>query len=155
MDYNPNIDAVKYFVSEVLPMIPNVKFYIVGTNPSKEVLKLKSKRVVVTGFVKDPYKYLEQAKIIVAPIRFSGGIQNKVLEAMALGKTVVTTINCARSISNELIIANNPKDMAKKINELLKDEKKRKRLGKKYREIVKKKFTWKKFGSKLLKEMKI
>ena len=85
MDYNPNVDAVKYFVNEVLPLIPNVKFYIVGVSPSKEVLKLQSDRVIVTGFVDDPYQYMEKAKVVVAPIRFSGGIQNKVLEAMALG----------------------------------------------------------------------
>jgi glycosyltransferase involved in cell wall biosynthesis len=153
MDYNPNVDAVKYFVKEVLPLIPNVKFCIVGISPSKEVLGLQSDRVIVTGFVDDPYQYMEKAKVVVAPIRFSGGIQNKVLEAMALGKPVVTTTNCARSISNELVVADDPKEMAQRINELLQDDQKRKTLGKRYRQIVAQNFTWEKFGDKLLREM--
>ena len=155
MDYNPNVDAVKYFVNEVLPLIPKVKFYIVGVSPSEEVLKLKSDRVVVTGFVDDPFEYMERAKLVVAPIRFSGGIQNKVLQAMALGKAVVTTTNCARSISNELVVADEPKLMAQKINELLKDDKKRKVLGKRYHDIVAQNFTWDAFGNKLRKEMNL
>lgn len=156
MDYNPNVDAVKYFTSEVLPLLSKkIKFYIVGTNPSKEVLRLQSDRIKVTGFVEDPYEYLEKAKVVVAPIRFSGGIQNKVLEAMALGRPVVTTSNCARSISPFLAFADEPKEMAYKINHLLEDESSRIYIGKQYKNIIKEKFTWDKVGEKLLKEVKI
>ena len=101
MSYNPNVDAVKWFASRVLPLLnKKIKFYIVGKNPSKEVMNLQSNRIKVTGFVDDPYEYLEKAKVVVAPIRFSGGIQNKVLEALALSTAVVSTPICSRSISD-------------------------------------------------------
>jgi len=151
MDYNPNIDAVCYFVKKILPLLEkDIKFYIVGTNPCKKVLNLQNKRITVTGFLKDPYIIIQKSKLVIAPIRFSGGIQNKILESMALGKCVVTTSNCARSISNELIIGDTPNEMAEKINELLKDKEKRDKLGKRYRKIIKDKFTWEKIEKKVL-----
>jgi len=82
------VDAVTYFVQKVFPLVrqkANVKFFIVGTSPIKQVLKLqKLDDIEVTGFVEDPYQYLERAKLVVVPLRFSAGIQNKVLEAMSL-----------------------------------------------------------------------
>jgi glycosyltransferase involved in cell wall biosynthesis len=106
MDYYPNVDAVRYFADEVFPQIRDnmgaASFMIVGSNPSEEVLTLGARDGInVTGFVDEPAEYLESATVVVAPMRYGTGIQNKVLEAMALGKPVVTTPLGATGIDAE------------------------------------------------------
>jgi glycosyltransferase involved in cell wall biosynthesis len=96
MDYWANIDAVKWFVEQVLQEIrkecPQTRFYIVGTNPSDEVIRLqKNEGIVVTGRVDDIRPYMKHSSLIVAPMRIARGIQNKVLEAMAMAKPLVAT----------------------------------------------------------------
>jgi sugar transferase (PEP-CTERM/EpsH1 system associated) len=96
MDYWANVDAVTRFVEHMLPAIqskdPNVHFYIVGSRPAEKVLALASRAGVhVTGSVKDIRPYILHSDIIVAPMRIARGIQNKVLEAMAMEKPVVAT----------------------------------------------------------------
>jgi len=95
MDYWANVDAVKWFAEDVFPHIvkthPTLKFYIVGSRPTKEVAALANDTVVVTGAVDDVRPYLAHAKLAVAPLRIARGIQNKVLEAMAMGKYVIAT----------------------------------------------------------------
>ncbi len=91
MDYWPNVDAVCWFVNEVLPAIvaqrPRARFHIVGMNPTAVVQALAAEgRVVVTGSVPDVRPYLQHARVVVAPLRVARGIQNKVLEAMAMGR---------------------------------------------------------------------
>jgi sugar transferase (PEP-CTERM/EpsH1 system associated) len=106
MDYWPNIDAVVSFVTSVLPAIrnafPNAGFWIVGSNPARAVLDLAAQPgVTVTGRVPDVRPYLAHAKAVVAPLRIARGIQNKVLEAMAMAKTVVATPQAAEGIEGE------------------------------------------------------
>ena len=95
MDYWANVDAVKWFAENVFPHIkknhPTLKFYIVGSRPAKEVEALANNAVVVTGAVEDVRPYLAHAKLALAPLRIARGIQNKVLEAMAMGKCVIAT----------------------------------------------------------------
>ncbi len=96
MDYPPNIDAACWFAKDILPMIRaqigNAQFYVVGTSPAQEVLRLsKLDGVHVTGRVQDVRPYLAHAVASVAPLRIARGIQNKVLEAMAMGMPVITT----------------------------------------------------------------
>jgi len=95
MDYWANADAVCWFAQAVLPRVreacPAARFYIVGSNPSSRVRALAGDAVVVTGRVEDVRPYLQHAGVIVAPMRIARGIQNKVLEGMAMGNIVVTT----------------------------------------------------------------
>jgi len=96
MDYRPNIDAVSWFATEVLPRVmsrhPTVRFHIVGANPSLAVSALaQSGAVMVTGRVADVRGYLAHAAMAVAPLRIAQGVQNKVLEAMAMARPVVVT----------------------------------------------------------------
>jgi glycosyltransferase involved in cell wall biosynthesis len=96
MDYFPNIDSVNFFAREVLPIvrssIPDARFLIVGSNPSKEVRILaRLPGVTVTGTVKDVRPYLADAGVAVVPVKISQGIQNKILEALASGLPVVAT----------------------------------------------------------------
>jgi sugar transferase (PEP-CTERM/EpsH1 system associated) len=161
VNYAPNVDAVIYFAKEIFPLVRekvDIKFLIVGTSPTKEVLKLREiKGVEVTGFVEDPYDFLERAKLVVAPLRFSAGIQFKVLEAMALRKALVATPKAVRGIEGEdgkhFIVSESPEGMAAKILELLGDEAKRKRIGENARQLVEQKYRWTIIGEKLLKEV--
>lgn len=102
MDYWPNVDAVTWFVEDVLPMLrsrwPRARFYIVGRNPSRGVKALANDSVVVTGAVDDVRPFLQYAHAVVAPLRFGRGIQNKILEAMAMSQPVVTVPSCARAV---------------------------------------------------------
>jgi len=96
MDYWANIDAVLWFVEHVWPdikcRIPDVKFVVAGGNPSNEIVALgKDSSIIVTGRVNDMRPFIEQSACAVAPLRIARGIQNKVLEAMALNKPVVCT----------------------------------------------------------------
>jgi sugar transferase (PEP-CTERM/EpsH1 system associated) len=104
MDYWPNIDAAVWFVAEVLPLIrerdPKVRFYAVGMNPHGAVRALaREPGVVITGRVPDVRPYVAHAAVVVAPLRVARGMQNKVLEAMAMAKPVVTTAACAAVLS--------------------------------------------------------
>ena len=103
MDYWPNIDAAVWFAREVLPLIRRhraTRFYVVGMNPHPAVRALAGDpAVTVTGRVADVRPYLSHAAVVVAPLRVARGIQNKVLEAMAMAKPVVASTACAGGLS--------------------------------------------------------
>ena len=106
MDYWPNIDAVAWFAEEVLPAVrarhPQAVFYIVGARPASEVQELAAlPGVVVTGTVPDVRPYVAHATLCVAPLRIARGIQNKVLEAMAMARTVVVSPQALEGIQAE------------------------------------------------------
>lgn len=103
MDYWPNIDAVVWFAEHIFPAIreqcPQAQFTIVGSRPGLEVKNLAQQAgVVVTGSVPDVRPYLAHAACAVAPLRIARGVQNKVLEAMAMARTVVVTPQAAEGI---------------------------------------------------------
>jgi sugar transferase (PEP-CTERM/EpsH1 system associated) len=95
MDYWANADAVRWFAAEVWPAVrrevPTARFHIVGARPAPEVLALRRDDIEVTGRVDDVRPYLQHAGAVVAPMRIARGIQNKVLEGMAMGRPVLTT----------------------------------------------------------------
>lgn len=106
MDYPPNIDAVTWFATKILPLIrhtlPYARFQIVGGSPSEEVKRLaRLDGVAVTGRVPDVRPYVHHAVAAVAPMRIARGIQNKVLEAMAMGKPVIVTSGALEGIDAE------------------------------------------------------
>ncbi|MCX7098128.1 MAG: TIGR03087 family PEP-CTERM/XrtA system glycosyltransferase [Methylococcales bacterium] len=129
MDYWPNVDAVVWFAHDVFPQIlinhPAIKFYIVGSKPSKEVedLARNNQNIVVTGFVDDVRPYVAHATIAVAPLRIARGIQNKVLEAMAMAKQVVATYAAMEGIpfndSLAVVVVDDAAIMAQQIDRLL------------------------------------
>ena len=102
MDYWPNVDAVQWFVAEVLPLLrigrPGLRLFIVGRSPTAEVRALACASVVVTGTVPDVRPYLQHAAVVVAPLRLARGVQNKVLEAMAMACPVVAATHCVEAI---------------------------------------------------------
>jgi sugar transferase (PEP-CTERM/EpsH1 system associated) len=106
MDYWPNVDAVSYFARDILPTVrrrlPQSRFYIVGSNPAPEVMALASENVIVTGRVPDVRPYVAHASAIVAPLRVARGVQNKVLEGMAMAKPVIGSPEALNGISAEI-----------------------------------------------------
>ncbi|MDC0580044.1 glycosyltransferase [Bacteroidia bacterium] len=150
MDYAPNVDAVIYFVKEMWPQIlkinPNTKFIIAGQRPIESVKKLESNSIKVTGFVEDISDLYRKSTILIAPLRFGAGTQNKVLEAMAMGVPVVCT-----HIGFEGLQINNgdgvymekgKHEFITRVNELLRDQDLRTRVGKKGLNIAHKRFSW-------------
>ena len=107
MDYWPNVDAVQWFASEVLPPLrardPALRFVIVGARPSAEVQALAAQPgITVTGTVPDVRPYVAHAALSVAPLRVARGIQNKVLEAMAMARPVLVTPQALEGIEAEV-----------------------------------------------------
>ncbi|HEY8099312.1 MAG TPA: TIGR03087 family PEP-CTERM/XrtA system glycosyltransferase [Burkholderiaceae bacterium] len=106
MDYWPNIDAVQWFARDIFPAVlaknPDARFYIVGSRPAADVQALASlPGVHVTGTVPDVRPYLAHACIAVAPLRIARGVQNKVLEAMAMSKPVIVSAPALEGIDAE------------------------------------------------------
>jgi sugar transferase (PEP-CTERM/EpsH1 system associated) len=128
MDYWPNIDAVQWFARDILPAVrarsPNAAFYIVGARPSPEVKQLTAlEGVFVTGTVPDIRPYVAHATLSVAPLRVARGIQNKVLEAMSMAKTVVVSEAALEGIhavtGRELILAKNAEQFVEAVTRVL------------------------------------
>lgn len=151
MDYWANVEAVEWFVSSIWPAIrsahPQLKFYVVGGNPSKEIIALNNQQgVVVTGRVNDIRPYIEQAKCIVAPMQIARGIQNKVLEAMALSKAVVMTSLAAEGISlpdiQKEYVTNDEVTLIEHINKLLNNSDLCSEIGQENRRWMDTHFRW-------------
>lgn len=150
MDYAPNVDAVVYFTNTILPLIrlkfPKVRFVIAGQRPVKKVAELANDHVEVTGFVKDLAATYNSGSVVVAPLRFGAGTQNKVLEAMAMGVPVVCShigfgglgINSGEGA----IMQRDPVAFAKSVIELLSSEEKRRAVGHAGMQVVKNNFDW-------------
>lgn len=150
MDYWPNIDAVTWFAADILPTLlltwPQLRFYIVGRSPTAAVLALASSHVVVTGTVPDVRPYLQHAALVVAPLRVARGIQNKILEAMAMARPVVAAQSCVEAIDaqagTELIGARSAADFVREISCLLSSPALAAALGDRGRQRVVQSYSW-------------
>lgn len=150
MDYWPNIDAVTWFSAEVLPLLrqrwPALRFYIVGRSPAPAVQALASEHVLVTGTVPDVRPYLQYASVVVAPLRVARGIQNKVLEAMAIGLPVVASQECAGAVDavpeRDFLTAGSVEDYVRQIECLLQSPARASAMGKAAREQVLARYSW-------------
>jgi sugar transferase (PEP-CTERM/EpsH1 system associated) len=151
MDYRPNIDGVRWFAHEILPqvraVVPGTHFYIVGSRPTAEVQALGAlPGVVVTGFVKDVRDYVAASSVCVVPLRLARGIQNKLLEALAMGRPVVTTAAAfegARAVAGrDLLVAGNPMEFATAVIALLQDPAGAALLGRHARRFAEKHCSW-------------
>ncbi|MEO9041777.1 MAG: TIGR03087 family PEP-CTERM/XrtA system glycosyltransferase [Rhodoferax sp.] len=150
MDYWPNVDAVTWFVQRILPGLlqawPQLRFYIVGRSPSPAVLELASGSVVVTGTVPDVRPFLQHAAVVVAPLRVARGIQNKILEAMAMARPVVASQSCVEAIDarpgEELVSATDATDFVREIDALLKAPAHATAVGRSGRQRVLQSYSW-------------
>lgn len=153
-----NADAVAYFSYDIFPKIkehlPETEFYIVGADPNKKVNSLAQlDGVHVTGRVDDHTQYILDSKVVVAPMRFGAGMQNKILEAMALGKAVVTTTIGAEGINGvngkHFLIADNADSFANLCIDLYRNKNLREEIGNNARQLIKENYTWNILGKKL------
>jgi sugar transferase (PEP-CTERM/EpsH1 system associated) len=151
MDYWPNIDAVTWFAREVMPPLlrvcPAARFHIVGRNPVDAVKALASEFVAVTGTVTDVRPYLQHACVVVAPLRLARGVQNKVLEAMAMQRPVVVSETCAQGIDArngvEFFTAATAQAFVDQLEKLLRDPELALTVGRAARRCVLQNYSWK------------
>ncbi|MDA1263486.1 MAG: TIGR03087 family PEP-CTERM/XrtA system glycosyltransferase [Planctomycetota bacterium] len=151
MDYLPNIDGCQWFVDEILPRIresvPETTFTIVGSRPTSEVDKLaETAGVSVTGFVDDTRDYLRRAAVSVAPLRIARGIQNKVLEALAMGLPVVGTTSATQGVEGEperdYLVRDEAEAFADEVVRLLQDRVAADTLARAGRALVEERYAW-------------
>ncbi len=146
MDYAPNVDAVTWFAREVLPRIAGATFAIVGRNPAAPVRRLAGGRVIVTGAVADVRGWLAAADVVAAPLRIARGVQNKVLEAMAMARPVVASPAAFEGIEAEpgrdLLVADGAEGQARALTELLADPARAEALGRAARRRMEQAYRW-------------
>lgn len=151
MSYHANISMTLYLVNEIMPLVwekrPEVKLWIVGKDPAREIVKLAENRLInVTGTVLDLRQYLQSATIAVAPIVYGAGIQNKVLEAMACATPVVTSPQALLALDavaeRDLERADTPIEYAEKILQLLASTDRQQRIGSAGRAYVESHHQW-------------
>ncbi|GAA4468621.1 glycosyltransferase [Nemorincola caseinilytica] len=150
MDYEPNVDAVIYFTHSVLPLIrrkhPHVKLIIAGQRPVPKVQELANDHVQVTGFVKDLADTYNAASVVVAPLRFGAGTQNKVLEAMAMGIPVVCSnigfAGLGIKSGEGAIMQTDTAAFADTVIQLLSSEEMRRKTGQAGAEVIRTRFDW-------------
>ena len=154
MDWLPNEDAILFFAKDILPhiknRIPSIRLNVVGRNPSPSLQKTIKKypEIHLTGWVKDIRPYIAESSLYVVPIRIGGGTRMKIYEAMAMGKTIISTSVGAEGLPLEngkhIIIADTPADFAQKVIELLRDKGKRAFMERTAADYVRNNFTWEK-----------
>ncbi len=148
----PNYEAVRFFLKEIYGKVkhrnPDVKFYIVGGSVPESLRRLTAAdpSIVITGYVEDPLPYIQRATLFLAPILSGGGTKLKVLEAMAVGKAVVSTSIGVEGIEGEdqthFMVADNPETFSLRVASLLNDHTQRERLGSNARKRAMEKYEW-------------
>ena len=151
MDYWPNVEGALWFAREIFPTVkqafPDAVFCIAGRNPTEAVLELKKlPGVEVTGTVPDMRAHLAGATLCVVPLMIARGIQNKVLEGMAMAKPVIATSGAATGIKavvgEDLIVADGVAAMAQAVIDLLGDPERQRILGQNARAYVERAHSW-------------
>jgi sugar transferase (PEP-CTERM/EpsH1 system associated) len=151
MNYLPNAEGCAWFVREILPLVrakrPEARFTIVGSSPTRAVKELAEvPGVSVTGFVPDTRVQLSRAVLAVAPLRIARGIQNKVLEALAMGLPVVGTSPATQGVEGQpgrdFLVADEAPAFAARVVELLERPDEARALGSRGRAFVEANYDW-------------
>jgi len=151
MNYRPNVDAMQWFVSDILPLIraqvPDVRLVIVGKDPSPEVSRMAEEPgIEVTGSVPDVRPYLREAAVVVAPVRLGAGMRGKHLEAMAMRLPVVATNFCVEGTACthnvDILLADDAKSFAADTVRLLTDHAEADRIGLTGMELIQREYNW-------------
>ena len=132
MSYPPNVNAVDYLATEILPRVwkrlPETKMYIAGASPDPQIKKVASERIVVSGWLDDIRDAYAQSKVFIAPMRIGTGLQNKLLEAMSMRLPAITTPLANGSLGakagEEILIGGNAEELAQHLITLLTDKEK-------------------------------
>lgn len=157
MSYQPNVVAAEYLIKEVMPLVweinPQARVVIAGANPKKSLLKLQNDMVIITGWVDDMKEYYEKSKIFIAPMLIGTGLQNKLLEAMAMNLPCITSSLAGDALKatpdKEILIGNTPKEFAGHINNLIKDKELSNQIAENGNRFVKENYCWQTTVNKL------
>lgn len=152
MDWMPNIDGMKWFVGEILPLIrkrrPSCSVAIIGRKPTREIENLASAdpRLIVTGTIPDVRPYLWGCTLSIVPLRIGGGTRLKIYESLAARTAVVSTTIGAEGLDvqngENILIADEPSDFARQCLRLLDDLKERNRIAEAGFELVRSRYSW-------------
>jgi sugar transferase (PEP-CTERM/EpsH1 system associated) len=151
MNYRPNVDAVVWFCDEILPIvqaqIPGANFTICGSRPARAVRRLAGRRgITVTGWVPDARPYLDRAEVFVAPLRMARGVQNKLLEALAMGLPCVASMAAWRGtvVAEEegILVSDDPGEFARHVIDLLRDGARRTEMARRARAAAEANYRW-------------
>ena len=150
LSYAPNVDGVIYFVQKIWPRIaeahPEARLKIIGGKPPRSLQPLAGPRVELTGFVPDLRPHLAAAAAVVVPLRLGGGTRLKIVEAMAMGKAIVSTTLGAEGIEavpgRDLLIEDQPEAFADAVNRLLGDPELAARIGQSARGLAVERYSW-------------
>ncbi len=149
----PNVDAVLYFANEIWPLLksrlPEVKFIVVGQAPPPEIQSLsQDQAVTITGRVDDVRPFLKKGRVFICPVRLGGGFRGKILEAMAIGRPVVSTSLGAEGVPAQqrknIILADRPEEFTQGILDLMTDDTLFERIRTHARKLVEEKYAWEK-----------
>jgi polysaccharide biosynthesis protein PslH len=150
LSYAPNVDGVIYFVQKIWPRVaeahPDARLKIIGGRPPRSLQLLAGPRVELTGFVADLRPHLAAAAAVVVPLRLGGGTRLKIVEAMAMGKAIVSTALGAEGIAaipgRDLLIEDQPEAFADAVNRLLADPELAARMGQSVRSLAVERYSW-------------
>jgi polysaccharide biosynthesis protein PslH len=157
MNWFPNRDGIEYLVNDILPLLddrPALSLKVIGRNESLAIPTAMGRRVEFTGFVDDLRPLVQQAAVFVVPLRAGSGTRLKILEAMAMGKAIVSTRIGAEGIGlvdgQTALLADTPEDFATAVRRLLDDPELRSSLGWQARALAEKHYGWNAIGQRLL-----
>jgi sugar transferase (PEP-CTERM/EpsH1 system associated) len=160
LNWLPNADAMIHFCKDILPKVrekvPGVIMNIIGTNPPKELIKLSENdsSIKIWGFVSDIREYMAKAAVHVVPLRIGGGTRLKILDALAMGKAIVSTSIGAEGLDlvdgKDILLADTDEIFAQKVIALLNNKELRMSLSNNGRANVEKKYAWNVIGPLLL-----
>jgi polysaccharide biosynthesis protein PslH len=150
MSYMPNIDGAGYFLQEIWPRIadanPDARCKIIGGSPPPQLLALAGPRIEFAGFVPDLRPHLAEAAVVIVPLRLGGGTRLKIVEAMAMGKAIVSTTLGAEGIDavpgRDILIEDQPDAFAGAVTRLLADPELAARIGTSARQLSEARYAW-------------
>lgn len=151
INYYPNTEGLLFFLDDVFPLVkgqhPGARLWIVGQQPPDAIVERASEDIVVTGLVDDVRTYIERAAAVIVPLRIGGGTRLKIVEAMAMGKPIVSTHLGAEGLEvnngQDILLADAPEDFAEQVARVLSDAALAQRLGEAARHSAESRYTWK------------
>lgn len=155
LSYAPNIEAVLFLVKEILPLLPGRSLLISGATPANEILHLVKgkKQITITGWTDDIRESFRKGKIFIAPMFIGTGMQNKLLEAMALGTPCITTSLANNAIQSQnaihLLVADDTQEMIDAVKKLESDDKLRSQLVSHAQTFVRERYSWTKSAQQI------
>jgi glycosyltransferase involved in cell wall biosynthesis len=162
MNYQPNVDAVLWYINNVhLRICDKVPFIIVGAYPTNRIFNAvkKERNITVTGFIDDPFLIINSSALLIAPMQTGAGIQNKVLESMALGKINIITSLAAKPIiggidGEHFLVADTADEYCDKIIDVITYPCKYEKIGINAQNFIKMNYTWENYETKYISVLK-